>query len=1419
MDISYDKSYLQDQVDNCTTFDELTPNAFFERVVLDLTNQAAQERFATSQLFMSFKEEIEDPGARVWFDLLEDEGYAGLRIRAIQTSNRDVTERLIKFSQELSDERQNNNSIGIYNGALAANNPFYADLFTPSMQLEIHQGTKVQDIPLSQLLDEGTTYMEQKEENAAIIKSFEMNINFGQSNGEYFPPSASEGSEHLSYFVFVYIDLQSAAEVYGIDIDFRNRLNLFPYGQISFVNVLGEYNFGLNMAEVGSGPGKQLLCDLRQLRRFRQQANLSSFILPESFSSIRNAIDDLTEREINRLTGDQGHYTEFWHSKDQKDDIRFIFGFDFSAFANQNCSYPILLRNNRLKELSGLEDLPVLDHKDLKVRKIRLRNNSKGVTALAGNPDLEIFDEFTDYTYVGGVRDFANPIYRDGRAKFIENQLEQESDSQDIRFFTGKDNLKKNPTAPGTYRYRVESTFIDNSPEIIKGLVRRLDRQAHILRRAHNQLAGRHVFNQDFVSEMAVDQPGAIATRTRGGFFLSEEGTDLVIQERTFRDIRGIISPAANVVADIADEIGAMSGFFGDNRFFSLKRVIQIMVNIIRPDSTGLNLLILEEITDFAEYLANHFRRSINQSLVNYTSDEYKGTLSSGTGSDVVGGKRILKDVHEFTEIVKNLRTKNTGIDLISWWEQVDQGYGIKGYSHNLYIKRVEGEISKFYKPAFAPTLDNTWTYMTPALIKVAGRKPISPYVLGDRTRSSMYSYEQFADLHADLYDYKFNSKHRQPYRLNEATYSEHDKTKDRMSPDTYQNRTIKQILNQHCEIKIGAIDEKYRDKSGKPEIKESTTSNTAPPAGLYQIFGSANGTADETTADGVEAGFGDSSNQKKKIIDDYYVSVTSKQPKTFAPTVTRIFYTLMGEMVLTPNAAEYADARFNSFAGIEDRIAIDTREARIAQPEFFERQELVRSQLQQAEEQLEVVQTEANNLARDLHQRDIDQQRRYAEDPMGNDGIYPRPTLQQRIDPRYIYAAKKRNDEYWHPTYRALASGRYWDQQYINIVRTFRDQVDRIDELCRFVRRTRVPRPQPNSPLGNLGYYSYYKQLKDICDILERIKLQQAAVDRLREELVQANAPPEDSPLGFRRRELPIQLQALTDIANYRIDPGMGAGAVLSYNQPILTAEPYTQIPTDKSMLAISDIIGNSVRLSNVYDIMKDHSKFAPFWFNFKHIYEIQYLVGFDTIEGLANIRRPNWQPLTERTYVQDEDTGEVKPILCRVVSYDNLDYGVEGLNTTSLPIYNKYFFLEGNEKKASLPPDEKDYGNTFVIDPSFTPSDLDPSGFTPALPPGISSTPLAGLDFGNETGFFGVTPGFDFSGMTNIADVVEPTGSGIINPRTNINTMTSGIMASNNMALSNMASGNVTMTSVTTSVSSNIGTGVGMSGGGSGY
>ena len=217
--------------------------------------------------------------------------------------------------------------------------------------------------------------------------------------------------------------------------------------------------------------------------------------------------------------------------------------------------------------------------------------------------------------------------------------------------------------------------------------------------------------------------------------------------------------------------------------------------------------------------------------------------------------------------------------------------------------------------------------------------------------------------------------------------------------------------------------------------------------------------------------------------------------------------------------------------------------------------------------------------------------------------------------------------------------------------------------------------------------------------------------------------------------------------------------------------------------------------------------------------IYEIQYLVGFDN-----NIKAPIWAPLTDQIYVQDANTGEANPTLCRVVSYDNDSYGVKGLGITSLPVYNKYFFLE-SEKDVSLPPDVKDFGRTdfggpFIIDPAFTPGEIVVPEFTPDLPAGIPTTPRGSIDFGNDTGFFGGIPaaGFTTGDFSNIEfDFVEATGSGIINPGTNINTMTSSIVAPSNVTMTSVA----TSVSPNVSVSSNIGAGVGMGGGsgGSGY
>ena len=55
--------------------------------------------------------------------------------------------------------------------------------------------------------------------------------------------------------------------------------------------------------------------------------------------------------------------------------------------------FPILLKNSRLRELSGVGNFTVFELKDMKVKKIRLKEGSKGTTALGGNTRFEIFDE------------------------------------------------------------------------------------------------------------------------------------------------------------------------------------------------------------------------------------------------------------------------------------------------------------------------------------------------------------------------------------------------------------------------------------------------------------------------------------------------------------------------------------------------------------------------------------------------------------------------------------------------------------------------------------------------------------------------------------------------------------------------------------------------------------------------------------------------------------------------------------------------------------------------------------------------------------------------------------------------------------------------------------------------------------------
>ena len=1086
MDISYEESYLEDAVENCTTFDDLTPDAKFKRVVLDLN----QEGNANSRVFLCFSEIISKPDSKVWFDLIDDCGYAGLRIRIIQSTNRELTSTIHQVSELIYEDRTTFPDMYLPAG--------YWSLLAPAIDLDPPAGTKVFDKSIKEMISEEDpgerTYITQEEENASIIKSFDFSALMGTENSSQFVLSRDDEPEHLSYFAFAYLDMEAVAEEYGIDISQNRQAYRFPYGRISFINVLGDYSLN---PEVRSGPGRSLLCDLRNLRRFRDEASYDG-IFRDTYNEIRESISGLTglsNDEMNRLLGERGYFTELYHTKDQQDDIRFLFGLDIGTLASKNCVYPLLLKSNKLVEIATENrSSSVFELKDMRMSKIRIKDYSLLDTNLGGDTSLEVFSEDSDYVYVGAWKDSLCPIYKEHKLGSIEAQVQRDTDTSEFSFFCGKDNLKKNKVEPGKYLYRLETTFLDHSPEIIKQLVDRLDRQVAIIRQAHMQLAGRHVFNDDFVR--GEDKPGAIATRTMGGYFLKEEGSTLVSQQQNFINVKNVVEEPATIIAEVAGEIGIYSGVTLWDTRITLRGFILGLLNSIFPESSAESLSILTEIADIGSYMSRQLRNSIKRSLVEFTSDDYQGDRGSGTFADVVGGKRFIKDTHDFRSIVKNHKSHQTGIDLLFWAnKERRETYSIKTYSYDFYARRLQGEIAKFYSDSNrqeAEGLHNLWSYLTPAKINIAGRKPLSPYVLANNRTFETYSYEEYADMQADLYDYKFNSPTMPKYEVHQPTYSEHDQAEDRVSPDHYANKTIMQLLNHHCEIEVDAVEKVYieggeknnatYDSSYKPEGTHA--------AGLEQIFGRPIDTTDESSVDSAEAAFGDGSGS------EYYYNPKEPQKapygnvvkKKVIPTVTRIFYTLMGEMILTPHTEEYGSAKFNSFAMVDD------------------------------------------------------------------------------------------------------------------------------DEL----------------------------------------------------QLEEENA-------------LPMQLRAITGMDKY--NPNLnGGGANPPYKQPKIKTEPYGDIPPERSISAIVKEQENAVSFAEVYDIMKDHSKFMPFWYNFKHIYEIQYLSGYKVNEDRTR-GEPVWTRLTPASI---EYNSESAPIFCRVQKYHNERYGAGQLPGADLPIYNEYFFLETDMTKG---------------------------------------------------------------------------------------------------------------------------------------
>lgn len=146
---------------------------------------------------------------------------------------------------------------------------------------------------------------------------------------------------------------------------------------------------------------------------------------------------------------------------------------------------------------------------------------------------------------------------------------------------------------------------------------------------------------------------------------------------------------------------------------------------------------------------------------------------------------------------------------------------------------------------------------------------------------------------------------------------------------------------------------------------------------------------------------------------------------------------------------------------------------------------------------------------------------------------------------------------------------------------------------------------------------------------------------------------------------------------------------------------------PASDNQLVSQYVLSRFPEIVSTKDPMKTYSKFLAFWMNYKQLIRVEYLSGFDRLDPghyLRNYRSigesemlnnpifvktklPVWKPITTEILQSNPN----RNFLCRLMpALENETYA-KGLSSAadyfSMPIYNKYFVLEGTVSETVEP------------------------------------------------------------------------------------------------------------------------------------
>lgn len=690
---------------------ELIPNVSVSNINLETTRQ----NLLKTTLSLVIQENLSDDLVSKWFSNINFKKY--LKIKVYQCLSPDIASFLSlseDFIELLNSNIQldpNDLRLKLVGHILETNN--IQDIlkkFRTSVKEKIISVDQVQDIKEFNQDDENNL-------NIPFTVSF--------THNEIEP-------EHLSFFIFSFLDIQSLAKDHHLDYDninfgkengklvseividdhnisssssiFLDKENNLWTGPIHILDD-GTFKTGIVEDETSQVLTKQLVENSKvQDFRIRKQTKELNF----DFSFIHSKLDNI-ESKINLVNiahlvkiNNTDYFTDLHISKDKDGDVKFLFGINFGKLIKERTIFGSLIKDFNTRLIERIVSSTKI--RQLKIYRRRVKKefylNSLGSPTIHKEFDLNEFDETIINSHEKTSGHFIQVNNEKAALKEIEPVFDKNFSS--IRFFTGMDKTTSDLT-DGLYQYYITLSVDDNTPDFIEEELNKLQNSKAMLVSYYNEASKPSLTNfLKFTLDPHIKKPSntsLISGKSSGNFDpKTNKFTQEFINEQN-KKYQGDFSQAPWIApvltyVEVLDLFGAI---FKNN--IEQEHIQKQLQTFISPNTGNLSGILF--VLDLLDQLITLLQKmGISSKTVSPRRQRPVSTRLAKMEaiSQRSNNKNSFNITHYFDHIIDSNDVKKVSYDYLSnGHDDTKNTDGIKKIDSNIFIKRINNETLKYF--------------------------------------------------------------------------------------------------------------------------------------------------------------------------------------------------------------------------------------------------------------------------------------------------------------------------------------------------------------------------------------------------------------------------------------------------------------------------------------------------------------------------------------------------------------------------------------------------------------------------------------------------------------------------------------------------------------------------------------------------